>query len=101
MGRDTATCTKLICRSELRFYSTANVTVNISCCSNKITNFDRIKYAIKITDRKDKWDQSIDNTIEPVDSIRYKLACAHSEYSNEPVHSHSLTRVLVFRLNKQ
>ena len=85
----------------IAFYSTANVTVNVSCCSNQIPNFARIKYAIKITDRKDKWDQSIDNTIEPVSSIRYKLACANSEYSNEPMHSHSLIRVLVLRLNKQ
>ena len=37
-----------------------------------------------------------DGLIEPVSSIRYKLACACSENSNQPVHLQSLIRVLVF-----
>ena len=37
---------------------------------------------------------------EPVSSIRYKLACAYSKYSNQSVHAHSLIRVLVFHLRR-
>ena len=35
-----------------------------------------------------------------VSSIRYKLACAHSEDSKQYAHTHSLIGVLVFRLKK-
>ena len=38
---------------------------------------------------------------EPVSSIRYTLACAYSEDSNQSSHPHSLIRVLVFHLKKR
>ena len=39
-------------------------------------------------------------SIEPVSSIMYKLACAYREDSNQSAHPHSLIRVLVYRLKK-